>query len=519
MSDFIGLTISEIGNLLKSRQASAREILTAHIERIKAKDGQIQAFNTLTEDYALKQADAVDAMIKDGKKPPMMAGVPVALKDNICVPGYPTTCSSRILENFVPPYAATVVSRLFLEGALIIGKTNMDEFAMGSSTENSAFRQTRNPWDLERVPGGSSGGSTAAVASGFVVAALGSDTGGSIRQPAAFCGMVGMKPTYGLVSRFGLVAFASSLDQIGPLARNVEDCATTLSAIAGHDQKDSTSLPQPGPHDFVSHLKDASVETMMKGVKIGLIKELIGEGIDAETQQAVRSAALQFERLGASVEEVSLPNSKFALSVYYIIATAEASANLARYDGVKYGLRVEGDGQAAGQGAGKEAGQGAGKASLSAMYMNTRHDGFGAEVKRRIMLGTYALSTGYYDAYYKKAQQVRRLLKEDFDRVFQSYDLVISPTSPSVAFKLGEKTDDPLKMYLSDIATIPANLAGLPGISIPCGFSNEGLPIGLQILGNALSDALVLKAAYAFEQSTDFHKRKIPMLSGVSMAG
>ncbi|MBX9948144.1 MAG: Asp-tRNA(Asn)/Glu-tRNA(Gln) amidotransferase subunit GatA [Candidatus Obscuribacterales bacterium] len=502
MTELVGRSISELKKLLAEKSVSAREILAAHLKYVQAHDSDIKAFTCLTEERAQKQAARVDELIARGEALPALAGIPVAVKDNICVADYPTTCSSRILENFIAPYEATVAQKLDQAGALFIGKTNMDEFAMGSSTENSAFKKTANPWDLSRVPGGSSGGSTAAVAAGMAVLALGSDTGGSIRQPAAFCGVSGMKPTYGMVSRFGLVAYASSLDQIGPLARSVEDTAIALSVIAGHDKKDSTSIPDPfknqGPR-FEMALSD-NPEKLVKGLRVGVISELVGEGIEPEIVSAIRAAAAVFEKLGAKVTDISLPNSKYALPVYYLIATAEASANLARYDGVKYGLRET---------------EGAAKDSILQMYKSTRSKGFGAEVKRRIMLGTYALSSGYYDAYYKKAQQVRRLIKNDFDNVFQNCDVLISPTSPTVAFKIAEKTDDPLSMYLSDIATIPANLAGLPGISIPAGLGKDKLPIGLQILGNTLSDEVVLKVAHAFQQSTDFHNRQFPGLATV----
>lgn len=502
MTELVGRSISELKKLLADKSVSAKEVLAAHVKHVQAHDSDIKAFRCLTEERAQKQAARVDELIAKGEALPPLAGIPVAIKDNICVADYPTTCSSRILENFIAPYEATVAQKLDQAGALFIGKTNMDEFAMGSSTENSAFKKTANPWDLSRVPGGSSGGSTAAVASGMAVVALGSDTGGSIRQPAAFCGVSGMKPTYGMVSRFGLVAFASSLDQIGPLARSVEDTAIALSVIAGHDKKDSTSIPEPFKHQgprFEAALS-SDPEKLMKGLRVGVITELVGEGIEPEIVSSIRAAAAIFEKLGAKVTDVSLPNSKFALPVYYLIATAEASANLARYDGVKYGLRET---------------DGAAKDSILEMYKSTRSKGFGAEVKRRIMLGTYALSSGYYDAYYKKAQQVRRLIKNDFDSVFQNCDVLISPTSPTVAFKIGEKTDDPLSMYLSDIATIPANLAGLPGISIPAGLGKDKLPIGLQILGQVLSDEVVLKVAHAFQQSTDFHNRQFPGLATV----
>lgn len=488
MKELVGKSIRQLKTLLASKEVTAGEILDAHLKHTEKTEPSISAFLTLTPDLARKQAEDVDRLVAQGSPLPALAGIPIALKDNMCVAGYKTTCGSKILEPYVPPYNATVVKRLFDAGAMLIGKTNMDEFAMGSSTENSAYKLTKNPWDTRMVPGGSSGGSAAAVAAGDTVVALGSDTGGSIREPASFCGVVGMKPTYGMVSRFGLVAFASSLDQIGPFGRSVEDVAITLSALSGHDERDSTSFNQPQT-DF-----SVSLKPEVPSLRVGVIKELIGEGIDPDVRDAILAAVETYKKLGAKVEEVSLPNIKHALPVYYLIATAEASANLARYDGVRYGIR---DKQAQ---------------DVLSMYFNTRHEGFGAEVKRRIMLGTYALSTGYYDAYYKKAQQVRRLLKEDFDRAFENFDVLVSPTAPTVAFELGSKTDDPLQMYLSDIATIPANLAGLPGISLPCGLGKGNLPIGLQVLGPILSDATVLHAAYAFEQANKFHENASPVL-------
>lgn len=511
MKECVGKSIKELQLLLRSKEVSARDIVKAHYSHIDEHESKINAFNLLTRDLAEKQADRIDECVRSGQPLPLLAGVPIAIKDNICVEGYPTTCSSKILEGFVSPYQSTCASKLFETGAICMGKTNMDEFAMGSSTENSAFKKTANPWDTTRVPGGSSGGSCASVSAGFSVIAVGSDTGGSIRQPAAFCGVVGMKPTYGMVSRYGLVAYASSLDQIGPFGRRVEDVAMTLHAISGHDPHDSTSIKSVDElldgtnrprlnQEFVSSLSQTAPEKHIKGLRVALIKELLGEGIDKDVQERVRAAAEVFARLGASVEEVSIANAKFALPVYYLIATAEASANLARYDGVRYGLRDKA------------------ATDILSMYNSSRQQGFGAEVKRRIMLGTYALSSGYYDAYYKKAQQVRRLLKEDFDRIFNSCDILLAPTAPSQAFKFGDKTDDPLQMYLSDIATIPANLAGLPGISIPCGTGNDGMPIGLQLMGAQLSDALVLKAAYAFEQESDFHKGSPPILNGAATA-
>jgi aspartyl-tRNA(Asn)/glutamyl-tRNA(Gln) amidotransferase subunit A len=487
MAELIGKTIGELRTLLQGKQVKAREIAEAHLKHAESVEDRLAAFNSFTRELALKQADAVDAMVASGAELPPLAGIPVAIKDNICVEGYRTTCSSRILENFVPPYTGTVAKKLFDAGALCIGKTNMDEFAMGSSNENSAFKIARNPWDTNRVPGGSSGGSAVAVSSSAAVVSVGSDTGGSIRLPAAFCGVVGMKPTYGISSRFGLVAFASSLDQIGPFGRTVEDAAITLKAISGHDRRDSTSYNQPLP-DYVAELRKG-----VKGLRLGVIKELVGEGIEPEVRDSVLQAIDVLKSLGATVSEVSMPVLKHALPVYYLIATAEASANLARYDGVKYGLRAEAN-------------------DLLSMYSNTRHDGFGAEVKRRIMLGTYALSTGYYDAYYKKAQQVRRLIKEDFDKEFKNFDILVSPVSPSVAFGVGEKTEDPLTMYLTDIATIPVNLAGLPGISVPCGFGKGNMPIGLQLVGPALGDGTLLQAAYAYEQATEWHREHPPLM-------
>ena len=489
MSELVGKTIGDLRKLLLGKQVKAREIAEAHLKHLNDVEPKIAAFMCLTPDLALTAADVVDVKIAAGEELPALAGIPVAIKDNICVPDYPTTCASKILENFVPPYEATVARRLFDAGALCVGKSNLDEFAMGSSTENSAYKITRNPWDTNRVPGGSSGGSAASVCSGSSVVAVGSDTGGSIRLPASYCGVVGMKPTYGVVSRFGLVAFASSLDQIGPFGRCVEDVAITLQAISGHDERDSTSYNEKLP-DLVAGLKKG-----VKGLRIGVISELLGEGIEADVREATQKAIDVFKELGAVVSEVSMPVLKHALPVYYLIATAEASANLARYDGVKYGYR---DQQAQ---------------DLLSMYFETRKTGFGSEVKRRIMLGTYALSSGYYEAYYGKAQQVRRLIKDDYDKEFKKYDILLSPVAPSVAFGVGEKTQDPLTMYLSDIATIPVNLAGLPGISVPCGFGKGNMPIGLQIVAAPLGDATVLQAAHAFEQATEWHKKQPPFLT------
>lgn len=484
MANAIGKSATELRHLLEKRELRAVEIAQEHLKHLASIEDELSAFNTVTEELALRQAEIIDRMVMENKPLPALAGVPVALKDNMCVAGFPTTCSSRILENFVPPYNAAVSEKLLAAGALILGKTNMDEFAMGSSTENSAFKKTKNPWNTATVPGGSSGGSAVAVASGSAAISFGSDTGGSIRQPASFCGVAGMKPTYGLVSRYGLVAYASSLDQIGPLGKSVDDIALALSVIAGHDERDSTSYSRELP-DFLNESKLPA-----KGMRVGLIKELTGEGVEPEVNQAIEEAAKVLRDQGVIVDMISMPYLKHALPVYYLIATAEASSNLARFDGVRYGLR---DRQAS---------------DLLSMYLKTRQSGFGAEVKLRIMLGTYALSSGYYDAYYKKAQQVRRLIRNEFDEQFRNYDLLISPTSPSVAFELGSKSADPLNMYLSDIATIPANLAGIPGISINCGSGRNGLPIGLQILGPALGDAAVLRLARAFESVTNFHNMR-----------
>lgn len=494
----VGASVSEIRSLLKNKSVSAEEFVAAHFEHIASFEPSIHAFNCLTSDLAFTQAQRIDQMIKDGDDLPVLAGVPVAIKDNMCVSNYPTTCGSKMLEDFIPPFQSTAVQKLFEAGAICLGKTNLDEFAMGSSTENSAFGPSRNPWNTDYVPGGSSGGSAAAVGAGFTTVALGSDTGGSVRQPASCCGIVGIKPTYGLVSRFGLIAFASSLDQIGTLARNVEDAALTLAAVACHDWRDSTSLIDPkdeGKNDIFGFLANLNDNCDLKNVKIGMIEELSGDGNDTEVKQAIEAAANTLISLGALVDKVSIPRAKDALPVYYIIATAEASSNLARYDGVKYGYsKKQSD-------------------NLLSLYTHTRQEGFGTEVKRRIMLGTYVLSSGYYDAYYKKAQQVRRLLVDQFAEIFEKYDFVICPTSPTAAFKIGDKTDDPLKMYLSDVASIPVNLAGLPGISVPCGFSKEDMPIGLQIIGPPLSDARLLKTAYAFEHATQFHLKSPPVLA------
>ena len=481
-------SIRELHQQLITKERSAVEITQESLDRIQALEPKLHSFLCITADRALEQAQQVDAQIAAGEEIGWLAGIPTGIKDNMCTQGVPTTCGSKILQNFVPPYESTVTGRLAAAGAVMVGKTNLDEFAMGSSTENSAYQVTANPWDLERVPGGSSGGSAAAVAGGECTVSLGSDTGGSIRQPAALCGVVGMKPTYGLVSRYGLVAYASSLDQIGPFGRSVEDAAILLGAIAGHDPKDSTSLKVEVP-DYVSLL---SPELRPK-FRVGVIKETFGEGLDAVVSEAVKAAIAQYEAMGAEIVEISCPKFRYGLPTYYIIAPSEASANLARYDGVKYGFRAENPDD------------------MMSMYTQTRAQGFGAEVKRRIMIGTYTLSAGYYDAYYIKAQKVRTLIKQDFEQAFAQVDVLVCPTTPTTAFKAGEKTNDPLSMYLSDLMTIPVNLAGLPGLSLPCGFDQQGLPIGLQIIGNVLREDLVLQAAYAYEQATEWHK-KVPVL-------
>ncbi|MBL0059605.1 MAG: Asp-tRNA(Asn)/Glu-tRNA(Gln) amidotransferase subunit GatA [Elusimicrobia bacterium] len=490
MSDLISLGAVEIARRVRGREVSARDVARAFLDRAAAWDKSLKAFLSLNEASALAQADAVDKKIAQGGDPGALAGVPVAVKDNMCVAGTRTTCASKILENFTANYDATAVAKLRAAGAVFIGKTNLDEFAMGSSTENSAFFTTKNPWDLSRIPGGSSGGSASAVAARLAPLALGSDTGGSIRQPAALCGVVGLKPTYGRVSRFGLVAFASSLDQIGPFAANVPDTALLLQALSGHDPKDSTSARMPVP-DFARALSRG-----VKGLRVGLPKEYFIDGMDPEVEAAVRAAVKTLESLGAKITEVTLPHTDVGLSVYYVIAPSEASANLARFDGVRYGHRS------------------ARAENLLQQYEFSRDEGFGPEVKRRIMLGTYALSSGYYDAFYLKAQKVRTLIKRDFDRAFESVDLIATPTTPTAAFKAGEKSDDPLQMYLSDVFTISCNLAGLPGLSLPCGFTSNKLPIGLQLLGKPFDEETVLAAAAAYEGATSW-SRVPPTPAGV----
>ena len=472
------MTISAWRGQLLNGEVSSRELVDQQLERIQSVDTEIHAFVELTAERARADADRVDAARAAGEDLGPLAGVPLAIKDNLCTRGVRTTCSSRMLEQFVPPYESTVTERLWSAGAVLMGKTNLDEFAMGGSTETSAFGPTCNPWNTEHVPGGSSGGSAAAVAAGECMAALGSDTGGSIRQPASFCGVVGLKPTYGRVSRWGLVAFASSLDQVGPFSTSVADAAELLQVMAGPDPRDSTCLKVPVPN-YV-----AGLEQSIKGLKVGLIRECFeAEGLDPEVKQSVMAAAAQLEALGAELVELSCPRFNDGIATYYVIAPSEASANLARYDGVKYGYRAE-DAE-----------------SLAAMTARSRAEGFGAEVQRRILIGTYALSAGYVDAYYRKAQQVRTLIRRDFDTAFQSVDVLLTPTAPSTAFRAGAHADDPLSMYLADLLTIPVNLAGLPAISVPCGFSSAGLPIGVQLIGNVLQEAQVLQVAHQYEQA------------------
>ena len=485
-------SVKEILDSLKSKQSKPSDWLEATLSRIKATDGKVGAFLTVTEEQARQRAKALDEQGADAgagaAAGETLFGIPYALKDNMCTKDIRTTAASRILENYVPPYSATTVDKLDSAGGIMVGKTNMDEFAMGSSTENSAFRKTHNPYNLNTVPGGSSGGSAAAVAAGMVPFALGSDTGGSIRQPASFCGVVGLKPTYGRVSRYGLMAFASSLDQIGPFTRTVEDAAYVLQAISGYDAADSTSATV-AVDDFVGGLTQD-----VKGLRIGVVTDIDETGLDPEVKHAVEKAIQTLRQAGAEVVEVSLPHSRYAVSTYYLVAPAEASSNLARYDGVRYGRRVEGE-------------------TLLEMYNRTRSEGFGMEVKRRIIIGTYALSSGYYDAYYLRAQQMRTLIRNDFDAAFATCDVILTPTAPTTAFQFGFKADNPLEMYLNDIYTIPANLAGLPALSVPCGVSGAGLPIGLQVLGKAFDERTVLRVAHAYEQLRGF-AMPLPKLEG-----
>jgi aspartyl-tRNA(Asn)/glutamyl-tRNA(Gln) amidotransferase subunit A len=480
------LTIHELVDAYREGALTPTAATEAYLARIARYDDRVGAYLTVTRDEALAQAHAADERYRKDAPASPIDGAPIALKDVLCTRGVRTTCGSRILENFVPPYDATAVTRLRAAGAVLLGKTNMDEFAMGSSTEHSAFRPTRNPWDLTRVPGGSSGGSAAAVAGELAAAALGTDTGGSVRQPAAFCGVVGLKPTYGRVSRYGLVAFASSLDQIGPFTRDVLDCALVLEAIAGVDRRDATSVDVAVPHYAAALTGD------VRGLRIGVPTEYFTPGMDPDVERAVREALAVLEKLGASTEEISLPTTDYGIAVYYIVAPAEASSNLARYDGVKYGLRIPG------------------AKDLVDMSARTRAAGFGAEVKRRIMLGTYVLSAGYYDAYYGRAQKVRTLVRRDFDEAFRRVDVIVAPTTPGVAFRHGEK-EDPLAMYLNDVFTVGGNLAGVPGVSVRCGFTPSGLPIGLQIIGRAFDEARVLRVAHAYEQATSWLERRPPL--------
>ncbi|MCH2670796.1 MAG: Asp-tRNA(Asn)/Glu-tRNA(Gln) amidotransferase subunit GatA [Dehalococcoidia bacterium] len=476
------LSIQEAHDQLTSKQISSVELTQACLDRINAVEDEVQSFLTITPEIALSQAAHADRLLAAGDSLPL-TGIPVQIKDVLCTEGVPTTCASRMLENFIPVYNATVVEKLSNQGAVMLGKGNMDEFAMGSSCENSAFHPTRNPWDLERVPGGSSGGAAASVASGETIFSLGSDTGGSVRQPASLCGVVGLKPTYGLVSRYGLVAFASSLDQVGPVGRSVKDCAFVLNAIAGHDAKDATSVVRE-QKDYTSNLGQE-----INGLKLGIPEEYFVDGMESGVRQVIDEAIAKLEELGASIHPVSLPTTRYALACYYIIAPSECSANLARYDGVKYGYSYQGTND------------------LWEALEKTREFGFGPEVTRRVMLGTYALSTGYYDAYYLKAQQARTLIRQDFDQVFREVDALITPTSPVTAFKIGEKVGDPVQMYLIDACTLPVNIAGLPGLSIPCGFS-DGLPVGMQFIGPHFSEETLLKAAHAYEIATDWNKSR-----------
>lgn len=474
-------TAHELLEQYRTNSLTPTQVVTSLLDKIEQLDPKIHAYVHVARERALAEAKKADQTANKG----LLAGIPIVIKDNICVQGELTTCASKILQGFRPPYHAAVVEKLEKAGAILLGKSNMDEFAFGSSCETSVYGPTHNPWDIARVPGGSSGGSAAAVAGGLAVMALGSDTGGSIRQPAALCGIVGMKPTYGRVSRYGLIAFASSLDQIGPLTRDVRDAALLMNVIAGHDRRDSTSVETPVP----DYTKALSKE--IKGMKIGIPKEYFVGGIDPEVEKSVQEAIQCLEKLGAVVEKISLPNIDHAISVYYIVAPSEASSNLARFDGVQYGYRI----------------QGSGEEPLRQMYFSTRGEGFGKEAKRRIILGTYALSSGYYDAYYLKAQKVRTLIKNDFDRAFETYDCIVTPTSPTPAFKIGEKTSNPLQMYLSDIYTISANLAGIPAMSAPCGFTKQGLPVGLQLLAKPFAEETLFRVGYAYEQANEWHMR------------
>ena len=476
------LTVHELLEKLDKKEITKEEVLTSYQNRIEEKEKDVQAFITITDKEAKEQLKK----IKEEENTSKLAGIPIGIKDNICTKGVKTTCASRMLENFVSPYDATVIEKINNERLISLGKLNMDEFAMGGSTEHSYFKKTKNPWNLNKVPGGSSGGSAAAVAAGLVPWALGSDTGGSVRQPAAFCGVVGLKPTYGLISRYGLVAFASSLDQIGTLTKDVEDAAILLNIIAGHDEKDTTSANR----EKIDYTK--CLQNDVKGLKIGIPKQYFGDGINSEVKDAINEVIKQYEKMGAIVEECSLDVADYALATYYIIACAEASSNLGRFDGIRYGYRTKDF------------------SDLKDLYKNSRSEGFGEEVKRRIILGTYVLSSGYYDAYYKKAQQVRTLVKNEFENNFKKYDVILTPTSPNVAFDIGSKIDNPLEMYLSDVCTVPVNIAGLPAISIPCGVNSEGMPIGFQLIGNHFEEATILNAAYAYEKERKFRQNYKP---------
>ena len=488
--DITELTVHELRDKLKSKELTASEITKAYADRIYEKEKDVQAFVTTLTEEAISKAKEIDEKKQNGETLPALAGIPVGIKDNICTKGVRTTCSSKMLENFISPYDATVTEKLNSQELISLGKLNMDEFAMGASTEYSYFKKTRNPWNLSTVPGGSSGGSAAAVASSMVPWALGSDTGGSIRQPASFCGVVGLKPTYGLVSRYGLVAFASSLDQIGPITKDVEDSAILLNIISGHDGKDSTSA-NIEKKDYTKALKND-----VKGLKIGIPKEYFGEGINPEVKEKLEETIKKYKELGAIVEDCSLDIADYALATYYIIACAEASSNLGRFDGIRYGYRTKNF------------------TNLKELFKNSRSEGFGAEVKRRIILGTYVLSSGYYDAYYKKAQQVRTLVKKEFDKLFEKYDILLTPTSPTVAFEIGTKSNNPLEMYLADICTVSVNIAGLPAISIPCGVNSHGMPIGMQLIGNHFEEETILNAAYTYEQATKFREKYKPEFKG-----
>lgn len=480
------LTVHELKEKLDKKEITITEITKAYVDRINEKEPDVKAFVTTLTDTAMEEAKQIEEKVNSGEIKTEFAGIPIGIKDNMCTKGVKTTCSSKMLENFVSPYNATVVEKLNEENMIDLGKLNMDEFAMGASTEYSAFKKTCNPWNLNKVPGGSSGGSAAAVAAGLVPWALGSDTGGSIRQPASFCGVVGLKPTYGLVSRYGLVAFASSLDQIGPITKDVRDSAMLLNLIAGHDEKDTTSI-NVEKKDYTKALKND-----VKGLKIGVPKEYFGEGINPEVKKALETAIEEYKSMGAIVEECSVPIAEYALATYYIIACAEASSNLGRFDGIRYGYRTPNF------------------ENLKDIFVNSRTEGFGEEVKRRIILGTYVLSSGYYDAYYKKAQQVRTLVKKEFDKAFEKYDVLITPTSPTVAFDIGQRSNNPLEMYLADICTVSLNIAGLPGISIPCGVDSTGMPIGMQIIGKHFDEETILNAAYTYEQKIKFRENYKP---------